>query len=99
MDEKKYDIHSDPYYFGMNELPDLMIVVTPLMKENYKKFGDWMGFDFTFNLIQEIKDKRQPYRVGAFVGISSSKKIVPFGLVICNEETKERFYQIFKSFS
>jgi hypothetical protein len=85
LDERKYEIHSDPYYFGMNELPDLMIVVSPLMKENFRKFGDWMGFDFTFNLIQEVKEERQPYRVGVFVGISSSKKIVPFGLVICNE--------------
>jgi hypothetical protein len=85
LNEKQYEIHSDSYYFGMNELPDLMIVVTPLMKENFGKFGDWMGFDFTFNLIQEIKDRKQPYRVSAFVGISSLKKIVPFGLVICNE--------------
>lgn len=44
-----------------------------------------MGFDFIFNLIQEVKDNKHPYRVGVFVGISSSKKIVPFGLVICNE--------------
>ena len=33
------------------------------------------------------------------MGISSSKKIVPFGLVLCIEETKERYYQIFKTFS
>jgi len=32
------------------------------------------------------------------MGISGSKKIVPYGLVLCTEETQERFYQIFKSF-
>jgi hypothetical protein len=99
LEEKEYDVQSDPYYYGMNELPNLMIVITPLMKENFKKFGEWMGFDFTFNIIQEIKDREQPYRVGVFVGISASKKIVPFGLVICNGETKERYLQIFKTFS
>ena len=76
-----------------------MIIVTPLMKENFKKFGNWMGFDFTFNLVQEIKEGKQQYRLGVFVGISASKKIVPFGLVLCNEQTKERYYQILKSFS
>ena len=33
------------------------------------------------------------------MGISASKKLVPFGLVICNEENTRRYYQIFKSFS
>ena len=55
------------------------------MKENFKKFGNWMGFDFTFNLVQEIKEGKQQYRLGVFIGISASKKIVPFGLVLCNE--------------
>jgi hypothetical protein len=32
------------------------------------------------------------------MGISSSKKMVPYGLVLSTEETEERFYQIFKSF-
>lgn len=36
----------------MEELPDLMIVVTPLMKDNYKRFGHWISFDFTFKLVQ-----------------------------------------------
>jgi hypothetical protein len=91
-------LQTDPYYYGINELPDLMIAVSPLMKENFRRFGDWMGFDFTFNLIQEIKEEKQPWRVGVFVGISASKKIVPFGLVICNEETADRYYSIFKTF-
>jgi hypothetical protein len=91
-------MQADPFYYGMNELPDLMIAVSPLMRENYKRFGDWMGFDFTFNLVQEVKEGRQPWRLGVFTGISSSKKIVPFGLVICNEETADRYYSIFKTF-
>ena len=32
------------------------------------------------------------------MGISSSKKIVPYGLVLTVSESKEIFYQIFKSF-
>jgi 23S rRNA G2445 N2-methylase RlmL len=32
------------------------------------------------------------------MGISGSKRLVPYGLVLSTEETEERFYQIFKSF-
>jgi hypothetical protein len=35
-----------------DSLPELMIVVTPQMKKNYHKYGEFVGFDFTFNLIQ-----------------------------------------------
>ena len=32
------------------------------------------------------------------MGISGSKKMVPYGLVLSTEETEERFHQIFSSF-
>ena len=83
----------------MNELPALMLVVTPKMKENFEKFGDWVGFDFTFNMIQEKHASGKEWRIGCFMGISNAKRLVPFGLVLSTEETKERFYQIFKTFS
>jgi hypothetical protein len=34
-DSKSFEVQTDPFYYGMNELPDLMIVVSPLMKENF----------------------------------------------------------------
>lgn len=92
------DIRSDPFSENMNELPELMMVVTPKMKENFHKYGNWVGFDFTFNMVQENHANGKNWKVGCFMGISSSKKMVPFGLVLSTEETEERFYQIFKSF-
>ena len=53
LDVKKCEIHSDPFEYGMEKLPDLMLIVSPLMKQNFLKFGDWMGFDLTYHLIQE----------------------------------------------
>ncbi len=97
--EKKCDIHSEPYEYGMDKLPNIMIIVSPLMKENFQRFGDWMGFDLTYNLIQEQTEEGRKWGLGVFTGISSSKKIVPFGLVLTNEETSKAYYQIFKSFS
>ena len=69
----------------MNELPALMIIVTPKMKDNFEKYGNWIGFDFTFNLIQENHSNGKNWKVGCFMGISSSKKMVPFGLVLSTE--------------
>ena len=84
LNEKKCDIHSDPYEYGMDHLPNLMIIVSPLMKENFLKFGDWMGFDLTYHLIQEKSEEGRSWGLGVFMGISSSKKLVPFGLALCN---------------
>jgi hypothetical protein len=92
------DIRSDPFFEGMNEWPQLMIVATPKMKDYFHKYGNWVGFDFTFNLVQENYANGKSWKVGCFMGISGSKKMVPFGLVLSTEETEERFYQIFKSF-
>jgi hypothetical protein len=55
--EKKFDVQSDPFFYGMNELPNLIIIVTPLMRENAITFGQWMGFDMTYNLVQEKNDE------------------------------------------
>ena len=68
----------------MNELPDLIIIVSPQMKENFQLYGDWMGFDFTYNIVQGVNETGRQWKVGIFTGISASKKIVPFGLVLCN---------------
>jgi hypothetical protein len=75
-----------------------MIVVTPKMKENFHRYGNWVDFDFALDLVQETHTNGKNWKVGCFMGISSSKKIVPFDLVLSAEETEERFYQIFKSF-
>jgi hypothetical protein len=52
LNEKDCEIRSHPFYENMTELPSLMLVATPKMKENFHKYGHWVGFDFTFNLIQ-----------------------------------------------
>jgi hypothetical protein len=35
----------------------------------------------TFNVVKNVKEKRS-WKLGAFIGISLSKKLVPFGLVL-----------------
>jgi len=85
LNEKDCETRSYPYYENMNELPELMLIVTPKMKENFEKYGNWVGFDFTFNLVQENHENGKSWKVGCFMGISSSKKMVPYGLVLSTE--------------
>lgn len=41
-----------------------------------------MTFDLTFNMIKNIHISGRKWKVGAFLGMSAAKHIVPFGLVI-----------------
>lgn len=59
-----------------------MIIITEKMKTNFEKYGDWVGFDLTFNIIQEKHASGKDWKIGCFMGISSTKKIVPFGFVL-----------------
>ncbi len=34
-------------------LPNVLLIVSPSMKEMYRKFGQSIGFDLTFSLIRE----------------------------------------------
>jgi hypothetical protein len=43
-----------------------------------------MSFDMTYNLVQDRNEDGKQWSVGMFAGLSATKKIVPFGLVLCN---------------
>lgn len=81
----------------MNELPELLLLVSPEMKSMFHKYGTFMGFDLTFHTIKERKDNKI-FKIGAFMGLSVSRKIVPFALTVMIDETKQSFYELFKSF-
>jgi hypothetical protein len=72
-----------------------------MMKLNFNKYGrgEFCSFDLTHHLIRELSPhSNSPYKVGCLMGLSSSRKLVPFGLVITDVETKERYKTIFKMF-
>ena len=48
-----YYISITPYELDANRLPDLLIIITPLMKKNYQRYGQFTSFDLTFNLIKD----------------------------------------------
>jgi len=48
-----YYISIAPYELDSSRLPDLLIIITPLMKKNYERYGQFTAFDLTFNLIKD----------------------------------------------
>jgi hypothetical protein len=51
----EYEIQSEPFEFEMNELPDILVLVHPLMKEKFQRYGNCVGFDTTYHTIKEKK--------------------------------------------
>lgn len=58
--------------------------VSPLMKQNFERYGrqQFVSYDLTFNLIKELHSSEKSYKIGMFVGLSCSRRIVPFALTI-----------------
>ena len=49
------EIRYAPFPLPGNSIPDIFLVATPKMIENFDKFGQFCSFDITYNLIKEIK--------------------------------------------
>jgi hypothetical protein len=73
-------------------------MVTPEMKRLYREFGQFIGFDLTFSIIQEKPTHHKEYLMGIFAGTNESKRIVVYGVVVTNSQTVEAYKFILKSF-
>ena len=82
----------------MEELPDLLVVTSLSMKEQFEQFGQWVYFDTTYNIIRDVLPGNKRFKVGLFVGLNSARKIIPFGWCILIDETAQAFYKAFKAF-
>lgn len=51
-------------------LPNVIIIITPQMKELYLRYGQYVGFDLTYSLIKETPESTKEYLVGVFGGTS-----------------------------
>ena len=52
------------------DLPNVLLVISPQMKELFYKYGQYVGFDLTFSLIREKPEQAKEYLVGVFAGTS-----------------------------
>ena len=99
-DQKNFHLATDPFEVVPSQEPELLVVVSPLMRKNYAKYGasQFMAFDMTFNLFRQSHHSGQKFKLGCFMGLSSTRKLVPFGLVVSVDETKDRYSQIYRTF-
>ena len=66
-----------------------------------KKFGQFISFDITYNLVKEYKEvegKVKKWGLGLFLGKNNHNRTVPFAICIVNSETKADFVSLFASF-
>ncbi len=79
-------------------LPNVMLIVTPQMKELFLKYGQYVGFDLTFSLIKETPESTKEYLVGVFGGTSESQRITVYGFVVTNSQSVNVYKYLFGEF-
>jgi len=57
------------------------------MKKLFIKYGDRLSFDLTFNMIKKETAESNLFKIGVFLGISSTARLVPLGLVVTDSMT------------
>ena len=79
---------------------ELLLIVSLQMKKDYNKYsaGQFVAFDLTFNLFNYPHSNEQRCKLGCFMGLSKTRRLTPFGLVVTVDETKDRYTQIFRTF-
>jgi len=58
------------------------------MKRNFQDYGDLVSFDLSFNLIKDQHPNGKYWKIGCFLGSSSTKKMVPLAIVAMVPEDK-----------
>jgi len=72
-----------PYPNENNSFPDIFLTVTRSMIENYKKYGQVIGFDVTYNTIKR-KNNEHGWGLGVFWGKNCHNHIIIFGISLIN---------------
>jgi hypothetical protein len=72
----------DPFPLQENKIPSIFLIITKEMKMAYERYGQFVSFDFTYNLIKERGPGNRQYGVGFFTGLNNWNRIIPFGVVI-----------------
>lgn len=92
--KKKYFTYHEPEKLSHNQgYPNILLVVTPSMKEMYLRYGRCIGFDFTFNMVREVptlgEGNKEQYLIGVIAGLNSFRRITIYGIVAVSKETPQ----------
>jgi len=64
------------------QYPAVMVLVSPLMTQNFQKYGDIVSFDITYSLLKNVSIEKRRFRVGVFCVYDSNVRILFAGLAI-----------------
>lgn len=84
------------YFSKDTGIPEVMLIITPQMRDLYNKYGFMIKIDFTFKLIREevpsVDHEGTPilkkFAVGFISGVNPNNKIIIYALCLSLQETK-----------
>jgi hypothetical protein len=76
----------------------MLLIVSPISKANYLKYGDTVYFDVTYNLVREQWHRQKFYGIGFFSGVDCNKRIIIFGYSLLSTETANDFKKLIVNF-
>lgn len=78
--------------------PEMLLLTNERMKEEFKRYGDVVSFDYTFNLIKDTHPSGRKWKVGYFLGTSACKRVIPMAIVCALHENTASYCDVFRTF-
>lgn len=78
--------------------PRLIVMVSKLMRDSFKKYGDLLSFDITYNLLRNFTSDGKQYRLGVFCVTDTNIRILIAGIALMSQEGARDFANMFEMF-
>lgn len=69
-----------------DQYPELMVLASKTMQENYSQYGDLLAFDVTYGLLRNVTSSNRRYRVGVFTVSDSNLRLLLAGIAFLSDE-------------
>jgi hypothetical protein len=81
-----------------DEYPQILLVASPNMKNNYEKYGDMVSFVIAENLLINTTFDGYRYRVGMFCVTDTNARVLIVAIAIFCQDTPANMYKVFEYF-
>jgi len=68
------------------------------MRDSFKKYGDLLSFDITYNLLRNFTSDGKQYRLGVFCVTDTNIRILIAGIALMSQEGARDFANMFEMF-
>lgn len=98
LEKEGFEVFISEEIRGKGQPPEIMVVANEEMRRQFKKYGNSVSFDLTFNLIKNQHPSGSKWKLGIFLAVTACRHIVPLAFVVTLFETTEAYVQIFRTF-